>query len=101
MGQLLYGSKVEAEIDDRSLFHLDVLLLRLKGVPFQLHFMPGGKHDGQLVSISISPGSHLVLVYGNFNDLELDGGVVEHAELLVRQGHFVSIPFVFKGSVPG
>ncbi|MGH3690764.1 MAG: hypothetical protein ACRDT7_11455 [Microbacterium sp.] len=99
MGQLLYGTLVDAEVEDRSLFHLDVLLARLRGTPFQLHFQPGREHDGSLVSISVTPGVPLRLIYANDRDLRLDSTVVDLAQEQIHDGSFVTIPFTFQSDL--
>lgn len=96
MGNLVYG-KINAQIDDRSLFHLDVLLARLGGSSFQLHLMGAGRHDGDLLSLSISPGVPLTLQYENSPGLRLEPLVIDRAVNLVAEGGFVSLPFAFEG----
>lgn len=96
MGTLGYGPNVHGEIDDRSLFHLDVLLTRLRGASFQLHIVGlSGARDGNLASLSITPGVPLFLEYLNSPELDLDMKVIERAMYKVHTGTFVSLPFAF------
>ncbi len=95
MGTLNYGSNAAAEIDDASLFHLDVLLVRLRGECFQLHVGLSAGRDGNLLSLAIGPGVSLSLEYLNSPELSLDMKVIDRAIYQVQTGGFVSIPFAF------
>ncbi|MGV8913776.1 MAG: hypothetical protein ACOH14_14275 [Rhodoglobus sp.] len=95
MGTLIYGTKMEAEVEDQSLFHLDVLLARLRGTPFQLHVGLGGNRDGNLLSLAVTAGVPITLEYLNSPELSLDLDIINRATSAVLEGGFVSIPFRF------
>jgi hypothetical protein len=95
MGTLIYGPKVHFEVDDQSLFHLDVLMSRLRGAPFQLHVMLAGAQDGTLASLAMGPGVAITLQYFNGPELDLDYEVIDHAVHVITDTGFVSVPFDF------
>lgn len=96
MGKLLYGSKVEVEMDDQTLLHLDVLLARFDVTYFQLHVGLGGKSDGNLLSLRVGGGIPLVMEYFNGPELRLDPRIIESATRNILDRGFVTIPFVFQ-----
>jgi hypothetical protein len=95
MGTLSYGD-IKIDLDDSSLFHLDVLLTRLRGATFQLHVGLGAARDGNLLSLAITPGVALALEYANTPDLTVDMDAINYAVFQVQSGGFVSVPFVTK-----
>lgn len=96
MGTLHYAN-LEFETDDNVLFHIDVLLARLQGAPFQMHFMPSGEHDGKLLSLSVTSGIAIVLDYYNGPGLSLDLDAIARAVELVQEGAFVDPVSLFYG----
>ncbi|EPD83296.1 hypothetical protein HMPREF1529_02672 [Microbacterium sp. oral taxon 186 str. F0373] len=97
MGKLLYGSKIEIALDDRTAFHLDVLRNKLGDRPFTVHATMGGEHDYDLVSMNVAPGIPLVLTYANSPLLDLDLPFVHRRIVEVHEGRVVTIPFDFEG----
>ncbi|MFC9560085.1 hypothetical protein [Agromyces sp. NPDC056965] len=96
MGKLLYGPKIVIDLDDQNLFHLDVLIARLRGESFQLHLTAGGAHDGSLLSLAIGPGVSLSMEYYNGPELSLELDVIDKALGMVQSHGFVTVPFTFK-----
>lgn len=94
MGRLLYGSKVEIEMPDLSLLHLDMLLAEHPGAAFQLHVVLAGAKDGNLLSLSIGSGQPLLLELGNSRDLSIDVDVLVGMTEQLRSGGVVSLPML-------
>lgn len=95
MGKLLYGSKVEIELPDLSLLHLDMLLAEHPGWAFQLHILLSGSEDGDLVSLSVGSGVPLVLKLGNsVEDLRVDDDVMVSLTAALRDRGLVSLPML-------
>jgi hypothetical protein len=98
MGKMIYGPRLEFDFaDERSLFHLDVLLTRIRDTGFQLHVTVGGPDDGNLLSLRVGPSTPLVLEYFNGPEIELDLDVIAAAERRIVERGFVTLPFDFDG----
>lgn len=96
MGKLRYAN-LEFEGDDTVLFHIDVLLARLGGTPFQMHFMPTGEHDAKLISLAITPGVPISLEYYNGPELRLDVDAIDRAIETVQAGSLLDPVGLFYG----
>ncbi|MFN4000908.1 hypothetical protein [Microcella sp.] len=89
MGKLLFGSQVELDVDDESLFHLDAALAELapEGIDPRVHASDGHR----IVSAS---GSGIALVYKNGPHLSLDAGLLDTILDVARAGQFLVLPFL-------
>lgn len=103
MAKLIYGSKVEVDLDDRSAFHLDLLLsqLNVRGAAFQLHLTPGRDKDGLTLSLTIAPGVPLALEFIHDPDLVVDTGLLGEAMGQVLRLGNLTLPFAFEGDADG
>jgi hypothetical protein len=101
MGTLRYGSSLEVDLDDKSLFFLDALLSEVAGSTFQLHLFPAGPSDGNLLSLRIGAGVPVALEYFNGPDPQIDIGDLLLAAQDVREGRFISLPRRGKQAVGG
>lgn len=95
MGTLMYGSEIEVDLDDRTLLHLDALLTDIGGNSFQLHIIVQGRHERDLISVSVTPGVHLVMQYPNTPELLIDQLVIKGASEDVLERGLLTIPFRF------
>jgi len=91
---LFYGPKVEIEVPDLSLFHLDMLLSDYPGASFQLHVVLSAAGDGNLLSLSIGSGVPLALDYCNGPELRIDAEVLEGLSTALRERGLVSLPML-------
>lgn len=99
MGRLVYGTgAVTVEVDDNILFHLDVLIARLRGAAFQLHGFLAGAGDGNMQSLTIGPGIPLILEFYNGPDLRLDMNLIVHAIYEVMSSGILSLSALHLGS---
>ncbi|KQW07619.1 hypothetical protein ASC66_01065 [Leifsonia sp. Root4] len=89
MGKLLHGAKFELEVDDESLFHLDMALTMLgtEGLSIRVHTLMGG-------SVISFPSDGIVFIYENAPHLKIDEALLDVILAKAREAGLLSLPFL-------
>lgn len=97
MGRLLYGDKVELNMPDDTLAHLDMILLKAlaEDISVQIHVTTGGESDWALLSMNVSRGTNIFLDYFN-TPRDIDFGFVNTQLEQIRAGSFLTLPFLIE-----
>jgi hypothetical protein len=89
MGKLIHGTAFETQVDDESLFHLDMALTMLgrEGLSVRVHVLG----DGQVASF---PSDGIVLVYDHGSHLQVDEGLLGTVLDTARDTGKLTLPFL-------